>query len=475
MKEVAPYRFAACTHHRAGQLFTVIAARAAMTAAASHELVPAAHNAAAATTTQQAGEGRAHAHPAFHLTANTARMLSSFAKPASALTHSTPHHSSHALRHTTTSHSSPHRLLLSCSPVSCRLLLPSLLLSLIFLVIRISPQPASHALPSAHLIPSHPIHLPHPLQMQRSASSSASVSVLLVLLLVCCCSVVTVSGNGDDKPSSSSTAGASSSSSAWGKDKPCSSSSTGKPAGYSDPYFVGFWNQPYYVHGHDGEVYSLLSDQHVQLSSRFVFLSNITCPELYGAPARVHCSSHAGTFFGEFGLTTASGDVLYVGAGNSSVGFHIVTVNGLEIDIGQSYGPPPLPAIPHDEHTSNALAATTGSSDHPARLDIYVERTSARSLIVHAGLYELLIENSDRYVDLVQVDVVDWTELLDHVLPSGLMGSSCNNSATMPPNEEEHRERDGALTGCNIAEGKFLCSVAAAKQSQLPEEQSAEQ
>ena len=59
-----------------------------------------------------------------------------------------------------------------------------------------------------------------------------------------------------------------------------SSSSTANGAAYSDPYFHGFWNQPYYVHGRAGDVYSILSDPYLQLNSRFVFLSNVTCPVL---------------------------------------------------------------------------------------------------------------------------------------------------------------------------------------------------
>ena len=61
---------------------------------------------------------------------------------------------------------------------------------------------------------------------------------------------------------------------------------------------------------------------------------------------------------------------------------------------------------------------------------LYVHRTSYRSLIVHAGLYEVLIESSDHYVDLVQVAVSDWTALLHIAQPSGLLGASWNNSAS---------------------------------------------
>ena len=251
---------------------------------------------------------------------------------------------------------------------------------------------------------------------------------------------------------------------------PFYSSSTANGAAYSDPYFHGFWNQPYYVHGTPTAVYSILSDQHTQLNARFVFLSNVTCPVLAaGEVGRVHCSSHPGTYFGEMGLASRSGDRLYIASGNVSAGFRSVTVNGAELSVGESYGDAPLPAASHQSHTGHALAPVptpTQSTLHSARTTLYVHRSSARSLTVHIGLYELLIDNSDRYVDLVEAKVVDWTALLESVHPSGLLGGSWNSSAAMPPDEEQHRERDSDLMGCNIASNKF-CLAAGAQQQEL--------
>ena len=84
------------------------------------------------------------------------------------------------------------------------------------------------------------------------------------------------------------------------------SSSTANGAAYSDPYFHGFWNQPFYVHGKPGSVYNILSDAQVAINSRFVFLQQITCPQLT-VPAKVHCSSHPGTYFGSLGFSTVNG------------------------------------------------------------------------------------------------------------------------------------------------------------------------
>ena len=249
-----------------------------------------------------------------------------------------------------------------------------------------------------------------------------------------------------------------------------SSSSTGDGGMYSDPFFHGFWHQEFYVHGSAGSVYNLLSDQHMQLSSRFVYLSNITCPTLsadeLSQPAKVHCSSHPGTYFGEIGLVTHSGDRLYIAAGSVTVGFAAVQVNGLSIEVGQFSGARPLVDVRHELHTSsavNGVEATTESeqqapSSHPARSSLYVHCTSARSLVVHAGLYEMLIENSDNYLDVVTVHITSWPDLVGTVQPSGLLGVTWNNTATIPPSEEDHRERDGELMGCNVEMDKFCAA-----------------
>ena len=197
-----------------------------------------------------------------------------------------------------------------------------------------------------------------------------------------------------------------------------------------------------------------------------MFLSNVTCPTLsaeeLSQPLKVHCSSHAGTYFGEIGLTSRSGDTLYIAAGAVSVGFTSVQVNGVEMSIGQSHGTPPLDSIHHELHTKSALApapTATVDAEHSSRPSMYVHRVSARSLIVHAGLYEMVIENSDNYVDLVTVRITSWTHLMDVMQPQGMLGATWNSSIPIPPVEEQHREQDGRLMGCNIPTDKH-CSVA---------------
>ena len=269
-----------------------------------------------------------------------------------------------------------------------------------------------------------------------------------------------------------------------------SSSSSANGAAYSDPYFAGFWQQLFYVHGVAGQVYSLLSDAQVQLNARLVFLSNVTCPDTAptSSPARVHCSSHAGTYFGEMDLVTASGDRLTVRSGDVREGLREVTVNARSVGVGEAYDVAQEKednghgtAKPRETQNSTqdavdtqdaalsaaattpstpSTSASTSSAPSPSApyfSSLRVHRSSPRSLTVYAGLYELLLENSDRYVDLVQVKVRNWTALMEEVRPEGLMGCTWNATAPMPPNEELHRERDSDLHGCNTETNQHSC------------------
>ena len=247
------------------------------------------------------------------------------------------------------------------------------------------------------------------------------------------------------------------------------SSSTGNGAAYSDPFFSGFWRQTFYVHGRAGAVYSILSDRVMSLQSRFVFLTNISCPDRSGAEVQVHCSSHAGMYFGSFHLNTRSGDRLTLIPDAVHVGFKLVELNGVQVEVGTQHGAV-LPQQRHSHHShapsSTPLDVTTDHTDSEALLDstsehgmrdsIFVHRLSFRSLIVHAGLYELSIECADRYLDLVQVTVSSWPDLLNDVQPEGLLGRTWNATADMPPDEELYRlKEDGDMLGCSSDRDRF--------------------
>ena len=162
---------------------------------------------------------------------------------------------------------------------------------------------------------------------------------------------------------------------------------------------------------------------------------------------------------------------MLVGAGE---GFAVVERNGAAIAVGESSGQwsglaSGLSSGPASGPASGAVTVTSTSPtrdshshshSHSHSVSMLIHRTCARSLTVHAGLYELLIENADHYLDLVSVAVASWRSLLEEVRPEGLLGRTWNATVEMPPQEEQYRERDSNITGCNTPMDLFCAAHA---------------
>ena len=108
-----------------------------------------------------------------------------------------------------------------------------------------------------------------------------------------------------------------------------------------DPVFSGFHGQTYQVHGIAGEVFNLVTTQHLQLNALFVFLDegqSITSAQMAelrtASPASRYPTtaawSHPGTYLGAVGLQVESHG-LVVHAGRYAEGFQSVTFDGLAI------------------------------------------------------------------------------------------------------------------------------------------------
>ena len=285
---------------------------------------------------------------------------------------------------------------------------------------------------------------------------------------------VVVAGVLTCSPSSSST-GLSSSSSALSSSAPTlsSSSSTSSAAAFSDPRFVGFWGQSFYVGGVVGGVYSLLSDAEVQLNAMFVYRTNISCPVVEGRVVD-NCFQHKGTYFGSVAVRVQGGEWVVVAGGGVEQGFSGVTLSdrrevhvGEEVSMGQVGGS--LSQSRADDgdikrrlraHTGDSSLTTppTSSTVAPA---LSVHRVSHRRLLVCAGTYSLTIDNMDGYVDLTAVDVTCWRCITDELQPEGLLGRTWDatvevggQAGSSDAEAEQYRERDDDLTGCNTARGK---------------------
>ena len=216
-----------------------------------------------------------------------------------------------------------------------------------------------------------------------------------------------------------------------------SSASTGPAAAYSDPRFVGFYGQSFYVSGVAGRVYNLLSDSSVTMNAYFVQLERIRCPQVNGLPM-THCFDHSGTYFGVLGIATRDGDHLRITAGDVDEGFHSLTLNDLSL----------LPAH----------LASSASSSPPLSSSISVRVLSPRTVMVSVGLYGMLIDNVDLYVDVTEVTVSSWDRLVNEVRPDGLIGHTWNCSVSTVhdgDDVERFREREDNIMGCNTDRNRF--------------------
>jgi hypothetical protein len=153
-----------------------------------------------------------------------------------------------------------------------------------------------------------------------------------------------------------------------------------------DPQFIGLRGQSYQVHGVSGEIYNIVSDADLQYNSRFVFLDSGACPVLNGRKAK-GCWSHPGSYLGELGLKTRSGDKIHIVSGSA------VEVNGKALAVGDTV----------------LLADNMGS----------VTYNSTHVTSVAVGNWDFAFENSDMFVNQ-RVRVLDARGLRSH----GLLGQT---------------------------------------------------
>ena len=175
------------------------------------------------------------------------------------------------------------------------------------------------------------------------------------------------------------------------------SSTTVPAAAIGDPTFVGFLGQRYQVHGIDGAIYAVLSQATLAVNARFVFLSAGRCPTVDGVVS-TNCWSHPGSYFGALSFQTAAGDRFSISAGSADVGFA---------------------SIMHDDQQ---VATKAGTNVQGAALSLHV--LSSHVVMVEVDNYRVTVENSDKFVNLVAVEVLDWRQLRFVDQPHGLLGQT---------------------------------------------------
>jgi len=169
------------------------------------------------------------------------------------------------------------------------------------------------------------------------------------------------------------------------------------PSVVGDPQFTGLRGQNYQVHGVSGEVYSIISDEHLQMNSKFVFLHKGSCPTIDGKKAQ-GCWSHPGSYLGEIGIKTAGGDRLLIVSGDYKTGFARIELNGSPMRIGDS-AEMPCP-----------------DQDAPG----FVSYNSSFIVTVQVGNFRMEFENSDMYINQKVRVLASWDKLTAH----GLLGQT---------------------------------------------------
>jgi hypothetical protein len=185
-----------------------------------------------------------------------------------------------------------------------------------------------------------------------------------------------------------------------------------------------------------GLAYNLISDIMVTVNALFTYLDDGLClRDEYDEPLFV-CWSHPGSYLSAISVRMADGATLTVRAGTARQGFASVILNGHEILQGNK-------------------SSTVG--------ELSVLYTDLRTVsILNAGLYNLTLQNSDEFINVMHLQVSSMTMLKEVVQSHGLIGQTWRAAVK----GEEVREVegrvddyavDGGLTGCVFAYSKMQC------------------
>jgi len=178
-----------------------------------------------------------------------------------------------------------------------------------------------------------------------------------------------------------------------------------------------------------GEVYNIVSDSDVQYNSRFVFLTAGDCPVVEGKKLP-GCFSHPGSYLGELGLKTRTGDRIRVAAGAASEGFTAVELNGRMMEVGESA----------------ELSSDIGT----------ITRINTHQTSIRIGVWEFMFENSDMFINQ-RVKVNDARQLRSH----GLLGQTWRQRTYPNPIKyiqgaaDDYVIRDGDIFGDSFIYNAF--------------------
>ena len=206
-----------------------------------------------------------------------------------------------------------------------------------------------------------------------------------------------------------------------------------------DPQFKGLRGQSFQVHGVDGAVYNLISDSNMQLNTRFTFLEGPRpCPVMPSTgKVSAACWSHPGSYLSELALKTSGGSQVLIVSGEASQGFASIQLDGKTMAVGST--------------------AELSFSDSDATGSLTVDTT--HELTIRSGLFELVVENNDGFVNLrsVYVSAANWPKLAAH----GLLGQTWQNKRyggkikEIEGDVDDYLVEDDNMFGDNFLYNKF--------------------
>ena len=227
-------------------------------------------------------------------------------------------------------------------------------------------------------------------------------------------------------------------------------------AALGDPQFHGFLGQSYQVHGLDGEVYSILSSATLQVNARFVFLKEGVGPTYGGinTPKARNCWSHLGSYFGALAFRTSNNCSLLLSPGSSDKGFSSIALDGKSL----------LSFAVEAEHSGSAEAHRCRGAGDSDSDGLHVVIKDRHHVAVQHGLFTFSVDSSDLFLNLADVQVSQWSQLVKTVQPHGLLGQSwkCMEASNLPASVaviegevDDYIEADGDLFGHNTLHNRF--------------------
>ena len=219
-----------------------------------------------------------------------------------------------------------------------------------------------------------------------------------------------------------------------------------------DPMFVGLRGQRYQVHGLDGAVYNLISDRLLQVNARFTYLDSGSClrDAVTNAPLFT-CWTHRGSYLSALAVMVSGGASVLLTSGAARDGFASVAVavagdsSGRLLSIGESA----------------TVSVVDGGS---AETNCTVTYTGLRTVhIAHAGVYSLVVENSDHFLNLLQLTVHDMRRLTTELHSHGLIGQTWDERTkgaevnAVAGYVDDYAEAGGDLRGCGFVYNRFSC------------------